>query len=109
MDSNSIRYSQQYKFKDLKYINHLKFDFAVLDDNQNLQYLIEFNGLQHYNFKSKFHKNQENFIINQHRDLLKVNYCIDNKIDLYIIKFDDDINSKMNEILQTHHANFKSF
>jgi hypothetical protein len=102
LDVNNIRYKQQYKFNDLKHKDLLKFDFAVIDDVENVKYLIEFNGEQHYKFKTKFHKSQDNFITNQYRDSLKIDYCLKHGIILYIIKFNDDINSKMSNILKNH-------
>ena len=32
----------------------LRFDFAVFDDEHELQFLIEYQGVQHYEPKSKF-------------------------------------------------------
>ena len=102
LDVNNIKYKQQYKFNNLRYKDLLKFDFAIIDNKENVEYLIEFNGEQHYKFKTKFHKSQEGFIISQYRDSLKLSYCLENDIPFYVIKFDDDINSKMNDILKKH-------
>lgn len=41
---NNINFIKEYTFSDLKYINLLRFDFAILDDNNNIQFLIEFDG-----------------------------------------------------------------
>lgn len=89
----------------MRYKDLLKFDFAVIDNKENVEYLIEFNGEQHYKFKPKFHKSQESFIISQYRDSLKLSYCLENNIPFYVIKFDDDINSKMTDILKKHSKN----
>lgn len=102
LDVSNIKYKQQYKFNDLKHKDFLKFDFAVINIDNTVEYLIEFNGEQHYKLKRKFHKSQENFITNQYRDSLKVSYCLEKNIPLYIIKFDDDINLKMIDILKSH-------
>lgn len=66
----------------------------MVSDNSNggIKYLIEYNGQQHYQFKKMFHRDYNNFIINQHRDKLKIDYCNNNKLNLYIIKYDEDIN-----------------
>ena len=39
---------------------------------------------------------EEEFLISQHRDKLKQDYCEKNNIPLYIIKYDEDINEKFN-------------
>ena len=45
---NKIKYKPQYTFTDLKYKRQLLFDFGILDENNVLKYLIEYNGEQHY-------------------------------------------------------------
>jgi hypothetical protein len=99
LKNNNINYKSQYTFSDLKHKNLLKFDFVIFDNNHNIKYLIEYNGEQHYIFKKLFHRNYDNFINNQYRDKLKEEYCLNNKIKLYIITYKDDIDEKMKEIL----------
>lgn len=78
LKENNISYQKEYSFNDLKDIYLLRFDFAIFQNNQ-LQYLIEYDGEQHY---------QENRIFNdslqqrQYRDNLKNEYCIKNNIPL---------------------------
>lgn len=96
---NNMNYKQQYMFPDLKYKQKLKFDFAIFDASGALNYLIEYNGEQHYSFRRKFHRTYDNFIINQYRDKLKIDYCDMNKINLHIIRYDENINDRMSEIL----------
>jgi hypothetical protein len=100
LTNNKIYHKSQYTFKDLKHKNLLKFDFAIFDDIGKIKYLIEYNGQQHYDFKKKFHKDYENFVINQYRDELKIEYCNKNKIKLYIIRYDQDIESEMYKIMK---------
>ena len=49
-------FRQEYSYPDL--VSHsktpLRFDFAVLDDEGEVDFLIEFQGVQHYQPKSKF-------------------------------------------------------
>jgi hypothetical protein len=49
-------YKEEYIFPDLKSSNGkpLRFDFAVLDDEGEVDFLIEYQGIQHYQPKSKF-------------------------------------------------------
>jgi hypothetical protein len=100
LKNNKIKYKSQHTFSDLKHKSLLKFDFAVFDNNGEIKYLIEYNGQQHYDFKKKFHKDYENFVINQYRDELKIEYCNKNKIKLYIIRYDQDIESEMYKIMK---------
>lgn len=99
LKENNIKYKPQYTFSDLKYKDFLKFDFGVLDEDGNLLYLIEYNGQQHYIYNNYFHKTIENFIECQLRDKMKKDYCIKNIIPLYIIRYDEDIESKICEML----------
>lgn len=51
-----LNYQEEYSFDDLISSNGipLRFDFAVFDDDDNLQFLLEYQGIQHYIAKSKF-------------------------------------------------------
>ena len=57
------------------------------DDFGNLKFLIEYNGEQHYKFCKIFHKTEEDFNLCQYRDKLKNDYCINNGIILFTIKY----------------------
>jgi hypothetical protein len=56
-----------------------------------LKFLLEFNGIQHYSKKSKFHKCEKDFEDSILRDKMKLDYCYKNNIKLYIIKYNDDL------------------
>lgn len=99
LDDNNIKYKQQYKFNNLKYKDLLKFDFAILNSDNSIKYLIEFNGEQHYKFKLKFHKTENQFQVSKNRDRLKIKYCHQNNLKLHIIKYNDNIKSKMDKII----------
>ena len=51
-----LSYQEEYSFPDLVSSSGrpLRFDFAVFDDNGDLDFLIEYQGIQHYEAKSKF-------------------------------------------------------
>lgn len=98
LDKKCIRYEKQFIFDDLKYINHLKFDFAIFNKDK-LYCLIEYNGEQHYKFKKLFHRDLKGFSIMKKRDNLKKRYCKINYIPLFIIKYDENIEEKINSIL----------
>lgn len=102
LEENQIKYMSQFSFNDLKYLKKLHFDFCILNSDKTVKYLIEFNGEQHYFFKEKFHKSEESFLLSQYRDKLKIEYCNINNIPLHIIKYDEDIDSKLNEIISLY-------
>ena len=51
-----LPFEEEYIFPDLLSSSGrpLRFDFAVLDDNGEVDFLIEYQGIQHYQPKSKF-------------------------------------------------------
>lgn len=67
---------------------HAKYDFYIFDNNQKLQYLIEYDGWQHYFYRedSKW-DNDGKFKIRQNSDKLKNQWCIDNHIPLIRIPY----------------------
>ena len=99
LKENNIKFKSQYSFQDLKYKRQLLFDFALLDNKDNLICLIEYNGQQHYNFIKFVHVYQEIFEKSKFRDQLKMDYCIKNNIPLHVIKYNECINSKLQDIL----------
>mgnify|MGYP003549150867 FL=1 len=84
-------FTQEYTFPDLNSISGhpLRFDFAVFDDCGDLDFLIEYQGIQHYEPKSKFgglaglRKQQAN-------DMRKREYCRNHNITLIAIPYWDD-------------------
>ena len=102
-DNIKIVYITQYGFNDLRYKKPLKFDFAIFDNNGILICLVEYNGIQHYQYIDFFHRNQENFEIYKLKDKIKMEYCNKKNIKLIIIKYDQL--KKINEILD---AEFKT-
>ena len=99
LSKNRINFKSQYKINDLKDKKLLRFDFGIIDINNNLKCLIEYNGEQHYNYRGQFKLTKEEFISAQNRDRLKSDYCNHNNIKLFIIRYDEDINMRMLEII----------
>ena len=97
LDINNIIYISQYGFKNLRYKNPLKFDFGIINNTNELLYLIEYNGIQHYKYIDFLHRNQENFEAYKLKDKIKMEYCTKNNIELIIIKYDEY--EKINDIL----------
>lgn len=74
----------------------------ILDEHDNLKYLIEFNGKQHYDFSKFMHVTDEYFKECNLKDQLKIDYCNNKNIKLHIIKFDDNIKNCMTKIINNH-------
>jgi len=86
-----IKYVSQYTFKDCKNKNKLRFDFAIFDSENNLLFLIEYQGEQHYK-PIKFGGISYNRALNtfnkqQINDNIKKTYCTDKDIELLIIPY----------------------
>ena len=95
LEDNLFLYSEQYTV----YIEQTEyevtqrhpyyFDFAIFKDNKELDYLIEFDGQQHFEYKENKDcwNNEENFEKTQVRDNLKTQWCKDNNIPLIRIPY----------------------
>ena len=100
LEENKISFLTEYSFQDLFRFtpqNPLKFDFAFFNENKLIG-LLEYNGKQHYQ-PIDFFGGVEGFVDQQDRDRKKLEYCQKNNIPLYIIRYDEDIKDKMEEIL----------
>jgi hypothetical protein len=95
-----INYKKQFKFEDLRYKSYLKFDFAILNESDELLLLIEYNGEHHYNFRGQYGMTKKQFDLSQMRDRMKIDYCKENTIKLFIIKYNDDIELKINSLYE---------
>jgi very-short-patch-repair endonuclease len=92
--SKNITFSKEYSFSDLKRKNRLRFDFAIFENNK-LQCLIEFDGVQHFNKNNGFYN--EEIVEN---DKAKDAYCLENNIRLFRIKYNENIEERMEEIMK---------
>ena len=71
-----LNFKEEYIFPDLVSSNGrpLRFDFAVCDDDGDLDFLIEYQGIQHYQPKEKF-GGLSGLRKQQYNDALKREYC----------------------------------
>ena len=85
---SGINFKEQYSFPDLigQGGHALRFDFAVFDDNDELEFLIEYQGIQHYKPKSIF-GGMSGLRKQQFYDMEKRQYCKKHNIKLVIIPF----------------------
>ena len=82
LKNNNINFIKQFSFEDLKNTLPLHFDFAILDKNNDLHHLIEFDGEQHYKISNGYFT--KDLVIN---DMKKNEYCLSNNISLIRIPY----------------------
>lgn len=94
LQQKGISYKKEYWFEELKDQKPLPFDFAIFDPEQHLLGLIECQGEQHYNPRSRFYSE----ILIRH-DQQKREYCQANNIPLLELDYSQgkiDIQQLMN-------------
>lgn len=90
LDAEGIHYKSQYTFDDCRFYDTnavARFDFAILDDDDNLEYLIEFDGEQHYYYTGNGWNTKENYEKTKEHDIFKTEYCENNNIPLIRIPY----------------------
>ena len=90
LDAAGVSYQEEYSFPDLiaESGRPLRFDFAVFDDEGNIDFLIEYQGEQHYRPKPKF-GGAKGFYQQKHNDTKKRNYCMTHGYTLIAIPYWD--------------------
>lgn len=80
---HNINFKREYTFKDCKGVNGgvCRFDFAILDKDNNLLFLIEYDGQQHEDETELFRGTHT-----KENDIIKNQYCENNSIRLHRIK-----------------------
>lgn len=94
LDKNQIIYIRNKTFNNCIDIGKLKFDFYLPNSNM----IIEFDGIQHFKPNHAFGGNEE-FNNIQRRDNIKNEYCNKNSILLIRIRYNENIENKLNIIL----------
>ena len=91
LKQSGLEFAEEYSFPDLvsNMGRPLRFDFAVFDDQHNIDFLIEFQGIQHYEAKSKF-GGAKGLYRQKHNDMKKRNYCITYGYTLVTIPYWDE-------------------
>ena len=94
LTQHNISYRTEYTFPELRNSNGnlIRFDFAILDENQNPYMMIEFNGRQHYNKDDPWFKD-----IIAESDILKQEFCKKKDLLFYVIKYDESVLDKLKE------------
>ena len=94
LDNFKINYSMQQRFTGLEYDGPLRCDFYLTDK----KIVIEYNGRQHYK-AVKFFGGDKELKLTQARDKVKKEWCINNDINFEVIKYNEIIQERMDEIL----------
>jgi hypothetical protein len=83
-----IPFEEEYIFDDLvaESGKHLRFDFAIFNDDGDLDCLIEYQGKQHYIASKKF-GGAKGLHRQQHNDQKKREYCLNHGIRLIAIPY----------------------
>ena len=91
LDAAGLTYIEEYSFPDLiaESGRPLRFDFAVFSDDGDLEFLIEYQGIQHYEAKSKF-GGAKGLYQQRHNDMRKRQYCAEHNIKLIAIPYWDE-------------------
>lgn len=90
---NNIPFETEYTFPDLITSSGrpLRFDFAVFDDDGNVDYLIEYQGIQHYSAVDRF-GGKKGLFRQKYNDNQKRIYCARNDIPLIAIPYWEEQN-----------------
>ena len=85
LTQNNLPYITEYTFSDLKTEKNgiPRFDFAIVDYNDNIYCLIEYDGRQHFQYNKNWKMSKEDFQRLRYIDNLKNQYCNKHNIKLY--------------------------
>lgn len=97
LKDNQINFEHQYRIPELS--KFMSFDFAILDENNQLIKLIEYNGEQHYHPIEKW-GGEEQYLIQIERDNRKVKWCKDHDIELLVIPYTEYDQIDINYLLK---------
>ena len=84
LKEHNINFKREFSYKDL-YVNkgRAKFDFAILDDDDEVKLLIEYQGIQHFQ-NTRFGRLQREISDDKKRE-----YCKQHHIELIEIPYTD--------------------
>ena len=87
LQNNNIKHRKEYTIKYNEKI--YRYDFAILDEQDNIKLLIEYDGFQHYFYNNHGWNTKENFDKQQQVDKIKNEYAKINNIPLKRIPYTD--------------------
>ena len=91
LDEYNMNYEMEYSVEGLNSSNGkpLRFDFAIFDDDGNIDFFIEYQGRQHYEPSSKF-GGKRGFYQQQFNDNKKRRFCALHEIPLVEIPYTEE-------------------
>lgn len=91
LEAAGLNYQEEYSFPGLASSSGrlLRFDFAVFDDDGNIDFLIEYQGRQHYEASPKF-GGKRGLYQQQHNDNQKRRFCALQGITLVEIPYTEE-------------------
>ncbi len=91
LQQSGLRFTMEQSFEGLNSSNGrpLRFDFCVYDDDGNIDFLIEYQGKQHYEPSQKF-GGKKGFYQQQFNDNKKRRFCALNEITLIEIPYTEE-------------------
>jgi hypothetical protein len=104
LESRNIKFDEQVKFETCVNVRKLPFDFYLYE----YDVLIEYQGEQHFAPKSKNRMFGASNPIEEYNkikinDEIKSKWCIDNNMKLIEISYKEDLNEKMEQIINSLH------
>lgn len=104
LEQAGLPFEEEYSFPDLVSSTgrELRFDFAVLNDDGSLMFLIEYQGIQHYQPKSKF-GGFAGLRKQSYNDMLKREYCKKHNIILVAIPYTDELKMDYDYIMNAYY------
>ena len=105
LSNAGLVFEEEYSFPDLVSSSGrpLRFDFAVFNDEHELEFLIEYQGIQHYSPKSKF-GGYTGLRKQQYNDMQKREYCKKHNIILIAIPYTDEGRINYDYIMNKYYA-----
>lgn len=102
LNNHHVRFQIEYSFPDLRSPDGglLRFDFAIVNEAGEVVCLLEFHGEQHFYDEERASQTSFGRMQREVTDNIKADYCKERNIKLYVIRFDEDVESKMDEILE---------
>lgn len=91
LQESGLSYAEEYIFPGLNSDNGnpLRFDFAIFDDDGRIDFLIEYQGKQHYEPSAKF-GGKRGFFQQQYNDNKKRRFCALHDIKLIEIPYTEE-------------------
>ena len=88
LEKAELHFTEEQEFEGLTSSNGkpLRFDFCVWDEDGNVDFLIEYQGRQHYEPSAKF-KGKRGFYQQQYNDNMKRRFCALHNINLVEIPY----------------------